>query len=65
MVMGGQAAEPSNLFSHGPIRGFLPGRGCPPLSGSPSGHGLCSRCADVGSPERRPRLPLCAVGIRL
>jgi hypothetical protein len=43
--------------------GLLPGRGCSPLSGSPSGYELCTRCADVGSPERRPCLPLRAVGI--
>jgi hypothetical protein len=65
--MGGQAAEQSNLFSHGPSGASCPAGAVLPqagLSGSPSGYELCSRCSDVGSPERHPRLPLRAVGIR-
>jgi hypothetical protein len=62
--MGGQAAEPSNLLSHGPDRGFLPGRGCPPLPGCRLVTGR-TRAVRMRALPRGPRLPLRVAGIRL
>ena len=57
VCVGGKAAEPSNLFGHGPDWAAFPA-GAVPLPGSPSGTEPGSRCADAGSTEWRPCSPV-------